>query len=191
MRKWTAAFENVKVILQTNSEKHIQSKTSSSVLQKKSRCDPEKEVFQSCPILPSTRGSLGRFTTAFAERSHLQPSIPYNWQLTINFDVQPGNRSQVEVVYIRAGSLSTDWWGKYGSPIQMTSPASLIGSRYMDGKAKLTGACYVLIIIGCCSSGFQRNGCCCWECKVLDFSAVLIMGQEIIYKAAQQSRAAR
>lgn len=59
----------------------------------------------------------------------------------------------------------------------------------MDGKAKLTGACYVLIITGCCSGGFRRTGCCSWECKVLDFSVVLIMGQEIIYKAAQPSGA--
>lgn len=145
--------------------------------------------FPSSHIVVSTRGSLKRFTTAFAGPSHLQPSISCNWQPAVNFDMQSGNRSQLEVVYNCAGSLSTDWWGKYGSPIQMTSPVSLIGSRYMDGKAKLTGACYVLIIIGCCSCGFRKTGCCCWECKVLDFSVVLIMGQEIIYKAAQQRRA--
>lgn len=47
---------------------------------------------------------------------HLQPSISCNWQLTINFNMLPGNRLQLEVVYNWAGSLSTDWWGKYGKP---------------------------------------------------------------------------
>lgn len=68
----------------------------------------------------------------------------------------------------------------------MTSPASLIGSWYMVGKANLTGACYVLIIIGCCSSSFQGTGSCYQECKVLNFTVALIMDQEIIYSAAQQ-----
>lgn len=79
--------------------------------------------------------------------------------------------------------------GKYPSHIQMTSPVSLIGSQCMNEKAKLTGAYYVLIIIGYCSSGLWRTGCCSWECEVHNFSLVLIMGQEIIYKATQQSRA--
>lgn len=141
--------------------------------------------FPSCHIVAPTKRDLGRFTTAFAEPSHLQPSISCNWQLTINFNMQTGKRLQLEVIYNCAGSLSIDLWGKYGSPIQMTSPASLIGSQYMDGEAKLTGACYVLIIIGCCSSGFQRTGCCFRGCKFLDFTIVLIMGQGIIYIAAQ------
>lgn len=38
----------------------------------------------------------------------------------------------------------TNWQEKYCIFIQMTYQASLIGSWYMDGKAKLTGLCYFI-----------------------------------------------
>lgn len=162
---------------------------------KTSRRDSEKEVLRSCPI--SLQVISGYLQEEILEASlqplqsphhHPHPSpVTGNWLLisTCHLGIDYNLRS----FFLSVLGLWALNDGKYGSPVQMTSPASLIGSWYMDGKAKLTGACYVLIIIGCCRSGFERTGFCCWECKVLDFSVVLIMGQEILYKAAQQSRA--
>lgn len=82
--------------------------------------------------------------------------------------------------------------GGNGSPIQITSPASLIGSRYMDGEGQIYGCLLCFDDYRAAAAAvFEELPLVAGNVLVLDFSAALIMGQEIVYEAAHQRTAPR